>query len=371
MTRPASVALFFTRGMSLAAWDAVGMLARELALYRRYLQAGRAVTLVSYGGPEEEAIASRELPGVTLCCNRDALDPERYAAGLAAIHARELSRADVFKTNQVMGSAEALAAARALGKPLVARCGYLLSDFARRMHGQGSPQHREALETEASVFAAARAVVTPTRDMARDVLARVPGARVAVVPNHVAGEHFPERSGEPDFDLCFAGRLAPQKNVLALLEALERTGRSCLLVGDGELRGEVARLAAALGPRVAWEPRVPHERLGALMGRARLFVLPSHYEGHPKTLLEAMFMGLPVLGADSPGIARIVRESGGGWLCGVGADDIAGSVERALSDAGELARRGALAMRHARERYCLDAVALTEAAVLDQAACDG
>src|SRR5919108_396554 len=63
-------------------------------------------------------------------------------------------------------------------------------------------------------------------------------------------------------------------------------------------QSELERRAADLGVRLSLPGRLPHAELPALLATCDLFVLPSRYEGHPKTLLEAMAAGLPVVGTD-------------------------------------------------------------------------
>lgn len=45
-----------------------------------------------------------------------------------------------------------------------------------------------------------------------------------------------------------------------------------------------------------------------LMKSADLFVFPTHYEGHPFTLLEAMVNGLPIVTSDASGIPELVED---------------------------------------------------------------
>ena len=50
--------LFFTRGMSLAAWARGGLIHRETAIYRRLIEAGWEVGLVTYGGKSDLDLAA-------------------------------------------------------------------------------------------------------------------------------------------------------------------------------------------------------------------------------------------------------------------------------------------------------------------------
>ena len=44
-----NLALFFTQGVSLKTWSTVGMLDRELALYRKLQERGVDIEFVTYG----------------------------------------------------------------------------------------------------------------------------------------------------------------------------------------------------------------------------------------------------------------------------------------------------------------------------------
>ena len=93
--------------------------------------------------------------------------------------------------------------------------------------------------------------------------------------------------------VLFAGRLVAVKNVAVLVQALGRLAGPwhALIVGDGPLRPELARL----GGRLTHLPRLPHARMPEAYRAADLFVLPSVSEGLPLSLLEALASGLPCI----------------------------------------------------------------------------
>ena len=368
-TSPSSIRLvfFMTRGMSLEAWDGVGMLEREIALYRRLVDLGIEVSLVTYGGRRELDFSAR-LPGIRILCNRWHLPLRWYRRMIPLLHGRWLRYGNVFKSNQVHGTMTALRAAALWGKPLIARCGYLPSLFLSYSDGSHAPSTRAAIDLESAVFSAARRVVVTTPAMAAEVARRVAGteAKTAVIPNYVETDRFrPIGDSAKDTDVLFIGRLAPQKNVEALLEAMAHLDVTATLVGDGPLRDALDRARHRFGDRLQNRDRVDHRDLPDLLNRARLFVLPSHYEGHPKTLIEAMSCGLPVLGADSPGIREVIDHGRTGWLCGTDAESLRHAIGHLLRHPDLCRRMGVQARAFAEENFSLDHIVGTERALLD------
>jgi glycosyltransferase involved in cell wall biosynthesis len=108
----------------------------------------------------------------------------------------------------------------------------------------------------------------------------------------------------------------------------------------------------------------PHAELPALLSRSAVFVLPSHYEGHPKALLEAMACGVPVVGTRVAGIRDLLRHRETGYLCGTSAAEIREALREVLGDAALSARMSAGARAYVCERLALTTVVAQELAVL-------
>ncbi len=359
--------LFFTRGVSLRNWDKWGMFDREVALYKRLQERGVQVGFVTYGDSRDLKYTER-LPGINILCNRWKLPHRVYERLLPLLHAPWLQRCDIVKTNQTPGSELALRSARFWGKPLLARCGYMWSEFAARDKG-GDSAARHARHIESKVFSAAAKVAVTTPAMAADIAQRVPAAaaKTTVIPNYVEIDRFCPAAGQSrDFDIIFVGRLAPQKNLPSLLEAVAPLGVRVLLIGDGKLRDELQQRFAGANSQIEWLGNVPNADLPIHLNRARLFVLPSHYEGHPKALLEAMACGLPVIGADSPGISELIRHGETGWLCETDASSIRAAVERLLAEPELCAELGRNAHRYVLEHFSLDRILEMEMALLKE-----
>ncbi len=135
-------------------------------------------------------------------------------------------------------------------------------------------------------------------------------------------------------------------DLLRAFAAVCRDGRTptprLLLAGRGPLEAAIARQAAALGiadrvHALGLRPDVP-----VLMRAGRLLVLPSDREGLPRCVLEAMSMGLPVVGTRVRGTEELL-EDGCGTLVDVGdVDALAAAIGRVLAEprtAAEAARR--------------------------------
>ena len=173
----------------------------------------------------------------------------------------------------------------------------------------------------ARVLRDAAAVVVFTPEQRRAVVARyrLDPAAVVVIPNGVGPEYLLDRTRVlPERPtLLFVGRLAVQKNLPLLLAALEGIDDrfDTVLVGDGDLEPALRARARELDLRhVRFHGRADGEELRRLYREADVFVLPSEREGMPLVLLEALAMGLPVVGTDIPGTRDVVQDGRHGRL---------------------------------------------------------
>lgn len=158
-------------------------------------------------------------------------------------------------------------------------------------------------------------------DFSRDE-AGLPGEKLVVIPNGIDVDRY-QRAEPLELTLLglgagrravtFVGRLDQQKGLLDFLRQsprwLERFSmHDLLLVGAGpqeaELRTQADTLAIASRVHFAgWRDDVPR-----ILRASDLFVLPSHWEGMPNALLEAMAAGLPVVATDVEGVREVLGE---------------------------------------------------------------
>jgi glycosyltransferase involved in cell wall biosynthesis len=163
--------------------------------------------------------------------------------------------------------------------------------------------------------------------------------------------------------LVCVGRLTEEKGQLLLIEAAHRLKRKgikseLVLVGDGEMRGEVETLIArhGLAGQVRITGWVSSDRVREEILAARGLVLPSFAEGLPVVIMEAMALRRPVLTTYVGGIPELVRPGENGWLFPAGdIDALATAMGDCLSRSpDELRIMGDAAHARVLERHSVD-----------------
>jgi len=336
--------VWFEYASTLAIFDRVGMLERELAIYRRLRPHLRALTLITWSRGEDAAFVER-LGDIGLVHNKHEWTWLAWMAILLATFGLRFPGPRLVKTNQMSGARHILRVAKFWRTKLVARCGYPWSLFATRERGPDDPVTREAIATERAVFRGAAHVVGSTEEIATLAIERdgVSQDHVSVVPNYVDTDLLSPGPSAPRTKkrIGFLGRFENQKNPLALIEAVAGLDAELVMIGEGSLRHEMAALGSRLGVDLKLPGNMPHRDLPEFFRGLDLFVLPSLFEGHPKALLEAMSCGLPVIGADSPGIREVLRDGETGVLTKPDAPSIRVAIDRVFADddlAGRLGR---------------------------------
>ena len=350
--------LFFTRGMSLKAWDEIGMFDREVALYERLCEMGVSISFVTYGNSDDLEFQER-LPGIEILCNRWDFPIRVYEKFLHRFHGKALRDCDLIKTNQTKGAEIALRSAKFWNKPLIARMGYMMSELVAYDYGNNSLASKRAYDLESKVFSKAQRIVVTTQTMARDIADRIPEVErsTVIIPNYVDTNMFyPDSNISKDFDLVFVGRITPDKNISSLLEAIRDIDATLLIIGNGHLKNELQVCYESINERLKWIDQVPNAKLPTYLNRAGIYVLPSLSEGHPKTLIEAMACGLTVLGSDIPPIKEIINHGKNGFYCGTDPEIIRSVIEKLLVKPGLCKSLGENARKYAVENFSLDRI---------------
>jgi glycosyltransferase involved in cell wall biosynthesis len=209
------------------------------------------------------------------------------------------------------------------------------------------------------------ALVLALSDQWRTELLRIaPGATVRTLPNAVAvpAAGVDTQRSAPS-RILFAGRIGERKGTFELLEAFARIANrvpDAVLVcaGDGA-REELLARAKRLGidTRVECPGWLSAEGMSRELSRATVFTLPSHAEGVPMALLEAMSRGLPVLTTPVGGIPEVVQSDRNGLLVPPGnIDAIEQALVRLLSSPDERAALGTAARATIAEKFALSAI---------------
>lgn len=350
-----------------------GMLDREWSLYERLKSYYPRMVVVTYGDERDVELAASllgetEKGKVEVVCNRRGLDWPRYVGSIAGevdgiLRRWGDCRRVVIKTHQMWNGDAAVKTAavlrtRGLSVGLVARAGYLWSKTFARIHGCDSPIAMEAAMVEGELCRAADVVVATTESMREDLAWRhgVADARTRVIPNFVLTDREPIGvDGRDETTLLYCGRIAPEKRLdlvvraMAALPEPERSRVRFRIQGQGDLEQDVRALAGELGVRLEVQPRIPHREMLGQMERSAIYIQTSAYEGHPRTVIEALSTGAPTIVTDTAGQGDAVEHLVTGLRVGSDVGSISAALLMMLRDRGLRARLSESAARRTRE----------------------
>ena len=146
--------------------------------------------------------------------------------------------------------------------------------------------------------------------------------RIAVVPNGTPDPGVDGVRREPE-TVLFLSNLRRRKGVAEAVEAAlavveRRPSARFLFVGsweDAALQNEVVERARAAGDAIVFRPPVSgDEKLRLLRSASVLLFPPREPEGHPRTVLEGISAGLPVVTTDRGAIAETVIDGESGFV---------------------------------------------------------
>ncbi|MFN8419485.1 MAG: glycosyltransferase family 1 protein [Anaerolineae bacterium] len=153
--------------------------------------------------------------------------------------------------------------------------------------------------------------------------------------------------------LCiYVGRLAAEKNIMALLDIARMQGVALTIIGDGPQQAALEKMFSGTGTQ--FMGRLLGDDLAHAYASADVFTFPSHTETFGLVTLEAMASGLPVVVSDQGGARNFVVDGVAGYLCH-SQQAFNAAVEQLRDNAHLRAQMGQQA-RRAAEGHCFSAI---------------
>jgi len=261
------------------------------------------------------------------------------------LHVHSASRASFWRKAVLM------ALARAAGWPIVF---HLHGGGFAEFHRDCKPWQRRIVRDFLDHAACIITVSERWQAWMRQVTAN---PRVIAIPNPV---ELPKvvSTERPGALVAFVGRIEGAKGVFDLVDAVNEVRGTLPAVrldcaGEGDVEA-VRRHMAVRGmlADVRFCGWLSKRRREDLLGRAAVFVLPSHVEGLPMSLLEAMAAGCPVVATSVGGVPDVVADGVNGLLVRPGdREALALAIHRLLIDRALAGRLGAAARDTIRRRF--------------------
>jgi glycosyltransferase involved in cell wall biosynthesis len=195
----------------------------------------------------------------------------------------------------------------------------------------------------------------------RALRAHAPATQVARVPNCMDFTALPVTSVPDDGDrvLMFLGWLTPAKGLAELLEAWNRvrpSGWRLVVAGPGSEAYRRELLDTYRPAAVEFVGELTHESALRALASAAAFVLPSHTEGFPNSVLEAMALGRAIVATDVGAIPEMLADGCGIVVPPRDVDQLTAALQRVLGDAELRSEMGKRARRRAVTVYAIGPV---------------
>jgi glycosyltransferase involved in cell wall biosynthesis len=354
-----TLALFFSYGVSLKTWHDIGMIDREVAIYNELGKYLEHIYFFTYGDNGDLEFKSYLASNITVVPQKFIPHKTMYSAILYSfilpvIHRKVLKHVDILKTNQMAASWTAALSKLIYRKKLIVRTGYTWSILYSEEHPT-SWKTMLIKQLERFAYKMADAATTSSVSAFNYVERNYHPRNHIFVTNYIETDVFKplDRVRRPA-SICFVGGLRKQKNTLALLEALKGLPYCIDIIGTGSMSAQLQEFAASNGIKANFLGNIPNHELPEILNQHELFILPSLWEGMPKTLLEAMSCGLPVIGTRVTGIQEVIEDGKNGILCDTDSGSIQQAITRLMADEKLRKQLGENARKTIEERFSLE-----------------
>jgi glycosyltransferase involved in cell wall biosynthesis len=360
-----------TTGMSLQQWKELGQLDREISIYSRLADKLGKVDIYTYNLNERTLLKSHQKISIGVekksrfwkirIKSTRLKSYLNYVWNIFNLFAKKkyFKSIDIVKTNQYKGSIFGVILKKLFKKPLLIRMGWYHGHF-NSPTGIKKIMEKWVFKNSDNIIVTnilAKTYISDSYKIKKDIL--------SVIPNAIDTNIFSPIACQKEFDIVYVGRLHEEKNLELLISALKIIDKplKILIVGDGD-REIIERIKIIKLHSLKYINHVSNYELPALLNKAKLFVLLSKYEGNPKTLLEAMSCGLPVIGNNVPGISEVINHGENGYLLDNNIKELCKLIELIINSSSDQNNIGKNARHYIENNYSIEKIIYREAKII-------
>ena len=128
------------------------------------------------------------------------------------------------------------------------------------------------------------------------------------------------------------GRLEYQKNYEYLIKEISNLGKPLTIYGEGSEKNNLKNLSNKLNVQLQIINNIPNENLINELKKIKYFIIPSYFEGNPKSLLEAMSVGCVVFASNIKNHSEIISNGEDGFLFDLKDDSLKNQLTQVINN---------------------------------------
>jgi glycosyltransferase involved in cell wall biosynthesis len=137
--------------------------------------------------------------------------------------------------------------------------------------------------------------------------------KLKVIPNFTTIQRESSKHFQKENYYAYIGRISKEKGIETLIQAAQQLPYPLKIAGKGPLFEELK--AKQTGDKINFLGYLNQEEVTELIEKARFTIMPSEcYDNNPLAVIESLYLGTPVLGANIGGIPELIETGANGLL---------------------------------------------------------
>ena len=306
-----NILYFLTYGYSLKTWNDSGQLTREITHFRKIHEQDKSIKFVIFSYSDESDISyiNEDFITVIPIYKFKKISKRKFVNLLNSLFIKKfLKKIDLTDTNliiqnQLLGCWVSIIVKKIINAPLIIRTGYDMYEFS--INENKSIIKKLIFKFLTYLGLKFSNIYTVTSNCDKNFLVKKFSkkfhTKIKIRPNWVnIQETDLTISNKPrnSKNIVSVGRIEKQKNFELIIRALEKTEYALDIYGEGSLKQELQHLAESLGVELNFYGIISNNDLFRKLYNYTYYISSSKFEGHPKSILEAMSAGCVVIASN-------------------------------------------------------------------------